>query len=131
MGGWRCPVPKMKRERTRNEGAAFGFRTAWFAAALKVVILPAPALAAESLFGDLPADIVKARPSASVPAELPGSRFEPCAVGPGVRVFVPMRGAVVDVDPARRAGAGSGCAGTPAAPLPGPAGERLSGDAEE
>jgi len=42
---------------------------------------------------------------------------------------------VVDADPATLAGAGSGCAGTSAAPLPGPlpgpAGERPFGDAGE
>ena len=123
----------MKPVRTRNEGAAFGLRTAWFAVVvLKLVVLPASAPAAEPLFGDLPAEIVTSRPSASVPADLPGSRFDPCAVAPGVRVFVPMRGVVIDADPAALASAGGdGCAGRSAPPSPGPGGERPSGDAGE
>ncbi len=101
-------------------------------AAVGALLLPAIAAAAEPLFGDLPADIVKERPSASVPADLPGSRSDPCALYTGVRVFVPMRGAVVDADPAALAGAGgNGCAGASAAASPGPGGEPPFGDTGE
>lgn len=97
-------------------------------AAVGTLFLPAIALAADPLFGDLPADIVKERPSASVPADLPGSRSDPCALYTGMRVFVPMRGAVVDTDPAALTG-GNGCAGAPPAPAPG--GEPPFGDTWE
>jgi hypothetical protein len=98
----RTSVPGCRCRGRRLDVAALGF-----------LVLPAIAVAAEPTFGDLPAAIAKERPSASVPADLPGSRTDPCAVFAGVRVFVPRRGVLVDADPAALAGAGgNGCAGS-------------------
>jgi hypothetical protein len=96
-------------------------------AALAGFVLPAIAAAAEPAFGDLPADIAKERPSASVPADLAGSRADPCAVYSGVQVFVPLRrGLLAEVNAASLVGAGTDtCAGAPAAAPPQSAGGGL------
>ena len=88
----------------------------WCAAALVILIFSPFAAVAEPPFGDLPPGISKARPSASVPADLPGSRTDPCAIYTGVQLFVPVRGGgLAEVDPAALASANSSPCAHPSA----------------
>ena len=73
----------------------------FMALALSTLFLGTSGALAEPPFGDLPPAIAKQRTSASVPADLPDSRSDPCAVYSGITVFVPGRGsAVAAIDPA-------------------------------
>lgn len=115
----------------RQELSAFN----WCGAALVILIFAPFAAVAEPLFGDLPPGIRKAQPSASVPADLPGSRIDPCAIYAGVTLLVPVRrGALVEVNPAAVASAnGSPCAHPSAAVHPdtAPGGALPIGEASE
>jgi hypothetical protein len=108
-----CDGPRASSARGRRGGR-------FVVVALGILVLPPVAPAAEPPFGDLPPGIAKARPSASVPADLPGSRVDPCAVFAGTEVFVPLRGgALAGVDAGALTGADGGpCARPPAAAHP-------------
>lgn len=103
------------------------------AAALVILIVAPVRAGAEPPFGDLPPGIRKAQPSGSVPADLPGSRTDPCALHAGVTLFVPVRrGALAEVNPGVLADADGGPCGNPsAAEHPNTAAGALVGEARE
>lgn len=98
-------------------------------AALLVAAAPRPGRAAEWDGGGLPPAIAKPRPSASVPADLPGSRVDPCRLLDGIRVYRRVApGTYVGVSPPNTTDCGTDASPPAASPAMGPEGSGLPFD---
>ncbi|MER2634018.1 MAG: hypothetical protein ABTQ30_09175 [Rhizobiaceae bacterium] len=118
MRGWTNGAMHDRSARLRPPAIAF-----MLAVALAVAAGPMVATAADWNGGGLPPSIAKARPSASVPADIPGSRVDTCRLLGAVTVYRPVgHGAIAGVVPSDvlSAGNGSGCGAPAPAPYAAP-----------
>lgn len=111
MRRWTTRAPHDRSEQCGTRAIAFTLVVAF-----GVALGPKCAVAADWDGGGLPPSIAKARPSASVPADIPGSRVDGCKLLSDVTVYQPVgRRGFVGVVPSdvMSTGDGSGC-GSPA-----------------